>query len=124
MSAEKTLCPVCGSQVIHHYDNEGGYEGDGTHSYEPDTAENQRLREERDMQKERADALGSALDGQLDRGEKDDAENQRLREIAEAAEALIERTITDLTEVGRREVRLSALLRQWRIREALAGDAE
>ncbi len=52
------------------------------------------------------------------------AENQRLTEIAEAAEALIERTITDLTEVGRREVRLSALLRQWRNSETLAGDTE
>jgi hypothetical protein len=34
-----------------------------------------------------------------------------LCSVAEAAEALIERTVPDLTEVGRREARLSRLLR-------------
>jgi hypothetical protein len=35
-------------------------------------------------------------------------------EIAEAAEALIDKTITDLYEVGRRELRLSQLLHRAR----------
>ncbi len=39
------------------------------------------------------------------------AEVEQLRAIAEAAEALIERTVIDPLEIGRREVRLSVLLR-------------
>lgn len=52
------------------------------------------------------------------------AENERLNVIADAAEALIERTITDMMEVARREVRLSTLLRQRRNRLAVSPPAD